>query len=194
MQSHKLTEEDYKHFRETLCVERGPEGLEKRKKMFRDFDPNGNGFLSLAETDKGIRDVLKLPDVFHMKQVIMRSFQAAKNSVKSKNAAHGADYIEKNEFRYFLCYLRQYFEYYEMFSIVNTDGDKYLDLQEFKDAVPTFEKWGIKVSDPVKTFKAIDLDHGGKIRFDEFCHWAIKNHLDIDTDDDFDDPCLKKLK
>ena len=188
-----LSEDDYKRFREILCVERTPEGLEKRKKMFRDFDPNGNGFLSLAETDKGIRDVLKLQDVFHMKQVIMRSFMAAKDSVKGKSI-HSTDYIEKNEFRYFLCYLRQYFEYYEMFSIVNTDGDKYLDLAEFKEAVPTFEKWGVKINDAEKTFRQIDLDHGGKIRFDEFCHWAIKTHLDIDTDDDFDDSCLKNLK
>ena len=31
-----------------------------RKKMFKDFDPNGNGYLSLAEVDKGIQDVLGL--------------------------------------------------------------------------------------------------------------------------------------
>ena len=188
-----LSQDDYSRFREILCVERTKEGMEKRKKMFKDFDPNGNGYLSLAETDKGVRDVLKLNDVFHMKQVIMRSFQAAKNSIANKGG-HSVDYIERNEFRYFLCYLRQYFEYFEMFSIVNTDGDKYLTMDEFKDAIPEFEKWGIKISDPVKTFKQIDLDKGGKIRFDEFCHWAIKTNLDIDTDDDFDDPCLIKLK
>ena len=188
-----LEKEDYDRFREVLCTERIKEGMEKRKKMFKDFDINGNGFISLPEVNKGIRDVLKLQNVFHMKQVIMRSFQAAKNSVGNKGS-HSGDYIERNEFRYFLCYLRQYFEYYEMFSIVNTDGDKYLSLQEFKDAVPEFEKWGIKISDPVKTFKLIDLDKGGKIRFDEFCHWAIQTNLDIDTDDDFEDPCLKNLK
>lgn len=57
-----------------------------------------------------------------------------------------------------------------------------------------FEKWGVKVSDPEKTFVEIDLDRGGRIRFDEFCHWAIKNNMDIETDDDFNDECLKNLK
>ncbi len=31
-----------------------------RDELFRQFDPNGNGYLSLAEVDKGIRDVLGL--------------------------------------------------------------------------------------------------------------------------------------
>jgi len=30
----------------------------KRFAMFKQFDPNGNGYLSLAELDKGIRDIL----------------------------------------------------------------------------------------------------------------------------------------
>ena len=37
------------------------EDIAKRKKIFRDFDANGNNYLSLAEIDKGIRDVLNLP-------------------------------------------------------------------------------------------------------------------------------------
>jgi hypothetical protein len=31
-----------------------------RNKIFQQFDPNGNGFLSLAEVDKGVHDVLGL--------------------------------------------------------------------------------------------------------------------------------------
>ena len=42
--------------------------------MFRSFDPNGNGFLSLAEVDKGIIDVLNLKEVSHAKPAIMRAF------------------------------------------------------------------------------------------------------------------------
>ena len=33
----------------------------KRRKLFKDIDVNGNGILSLAEVDKGIRDVLAIP-------------------------------------------------------------------------------------------------------------------------------------
>ncbi len=184
---------DYERIRTALCAEKTEEGFKKRGEMFKFFDPNGNGFLSLAECDKGIRDVLNLPDLFDLKGVIMRAFMAAKDSVKGKSKPSG-DYIERSEFRVFLCYLRQYFEYYEIFQVVNTDGDKYLEYDEFVAAIPTFEKWGVKVTDPEVTFDEIDEDKGGKIRFFEFCHWAIKNNMDIDTDDDFNDDCLKNLK
>lgn len=34
-----------------------------RVKLFNQFDPNGNGYLSLAEVDKGVRDVLQCHQV-----------------------------------------------------------------------------------------------------------------------------------
>ena len=40
---------------------------------------------SLAEIDKGMRDVVRLPELFDLKPVLMRAFMAAKNTVKSKN-------------------------------------------------------------------------------------------------------------
>ena len=75
-----------------------------RNKIFQQFDPNGNGFLSLAEVDKGVHDVLGLDvraafacgvcfdswlmnlsggsgmdqELFKCKPAIMRAFQAAK--------------------------------------------------------------------------------------------------------------------
>ena len=42
--------------------------------MFNLFDPNGNGYLSLAEVDKGIRDILQIDALFDAKKVIMRAF------------------------------------------------------------------------------------------------------------------------
>jgi hypothetical protein len=38
------------------------------------FDPNGNGLLSLAEVDKGIKDTLLLNELFDCKAVILRAF------------------------------------------------------------------------------------------------------------------------
>ena len=76
------------------------------------MDVNGNGYLSLAEIDKGLRDVLRLDSIFSCKRAIMRAFQAAKNAAKTKSK-HGADYVERIEFRLLLQYLRQYFEYYQ---------------------------------------------------------------------------------
>jgi hypothetical protein len=72
--------------------------------MFKDMDPNGNGFLSLAEIDKGILD-LGLEGLFKAKPAIMKAFNAAKD-YGGDESGHAADYVEKKEFRIFLHALR----------------------------------------------------------------------------------------
>ncbi len=69
-----------------------PEDRAKRYELFRGFDMNGNKYLSLAEIDKGIRDVLDLPQLFDTKPVIMRAYQAAKGKIKGTKP-YSDDYV-----------------------------------------------------------------------------------------------------
>jgi hypothetical protein len=62
--------------------------------MWSSIDVNGNGYLSLAEIDKGMRDVVRIPAIFNLKPVLMRAFMTAKNKLKSTNK-HGDDYVSK---------------------------------------------------------------------------------------------------
>ena len=87
------------------------------------MDVNNNGYLSLAELDKGMRDVVGIPILFDTKPVIMRAYQSAKNKLKSKNT-HGDDYVSRAEFRFFLQYLRQYYEYWVGFDRIDTNDDR----------------------------------------------------------------------
>jgi Ca2+-binding EF-hand superfamily protein len=185
--------QNYQHLTKLLSVERNEEGKSKRIKMFQEFDKNGNGFLSLSEMEKGLSTVLGLLEISHFEGAIKLAFNSAKDCVKNHKAL-SKESIEMNEFRFFLCCLRQNIEYFEMFKRVNTDHDKYIDFREFVEALPLIEKWGLKVSEPLKAFREIDLTERGKIRYDEFCHWAIKYNLDIETDDDFEDFCFDKMK
>ena len=94
-----------------LPVRKTPEDAEARKKLFGQIDGNGNGLLSLAELDGGIRDVLGCGEVFEAKPAIARAFHAAKST---SNGEHGCekdgekseelsgDYVELKEFRLFL--------------------------------------------------------------------------------------------
>ena len=157
----------------------------ERKKLWNAMDMNGNGFISLAEFDRGIRDVLNLPQIFSLKKVTFRAFTAAKDKIKGK-AKQSNDYVEWLEFRYILIYLRQYFEYYVMFCRVDSSDDFKLNINEFKKALPTLQKWGIKISNAEQEFKSIDKNNSGSIMFDEFCEYAIKKNLDLEDDDDFD--------
>jgi Ca2+-binding EF-hand superfamily protein len=181
---------DWDSIREKLPTEKTPELKAKRSELFDQFDPNGNGFLSLAEVDKGCRDVLGLYELFECKKVIMRAFQAAKGvnnnakSSKSKSESLGNDFIEKCEFRLLLVYLRQYFEAWQMFEGVDSGNDRRINLEEFKAAIPKIEPWGFKVEDPEAEFAIIDANGGGQLLFDEFADWAIKKGLDLEDDDD----------
>merc|ERR1712093_300102 len=107
-------------------------------KMFNEFDVNGNGYLSLAELDKGIRDVLVIPQMFDMKPPILRAYYASKDKAKTK---YSDDYVERSEFRYFLLSLRMYFEYYAAFARVDTDDDRRISRQEFIAAQDQLERW-----------------------------------------------------
>ena len=160
-----------------------PEDKAKREKIWGSFDVNGNGIISLAEVDKGMRDVVRLPTLFSLKPVLMRAFTAAKNKVKSKHT-NGDDYVSKAEFRFLLKFLRQYYEYWVAFDRIDSNDDRRVTLAEFKQAKPELEKWGIDMSNPEKLFREADKDGGGMILFIEFCDWAIKKSLDLEDDDD----------
>lgn len=96
---------------------------------------NGNGILSLAELDKGVRDIIRIPILFETKPVLMRAFNAAKAKGKAKNQ-YSDDYIEKSEYRILLKYIRMYYEYWVAFDLIDLDGDKRITFKEFKSATP----------------------------------------------------------
>ena len=136
----------------------------------------------MAEIDKGMRDELQLPELFALKPVLMRAYMAARDKLKSSNP-HGDDYVSRAEFRYLLKYLRQYYEYWVAFDNIDKDDDRRISYEEFAAAKETMEKWNIS-GDSEELFKEADADGKGMILFIEFCEWAIRKNLDIDTDDD----------
>ena len=176
---------DWDGLLKSLPIGKTEEDKSKRKALWDRMDANKNGYLSLAEFDGAIRDVLKIPQIFPHKKVIVRAYKDAKNKIKGK-AKHSDDYVEWLEFRYLLIYLRQYFEYYVMFCRIDLSSDFKIKLDEFKKALPKLEKWGVKINDPAAEFKKIDTNGSGSIMFDEFCEFAIQKNLDLEDDDDFD--------
>lgn len=109
--------------------------------------------------------------------MIIRAFTAAKKKLKATNP-HGDDYVSKAEYKYLVLYLKQYYNYWQLFDAVDTSNDRRINLQEFKGAIPTLEKWGVKVDNPQAAFNLIDKNHGGFILFDEFCEWAINKNIE----------------
>uniref|UniRef100_A0A7S1J4Z5 EF-hand domain-containing protein n=1 Tax=Eutreptiella gymnastica TaxID=73025 RepID=A0A7S1J4Z5_9EUGL len=172
-----------------IIAERMPYGrskveVERRKELFNLFDVNGNGYLSLAEVDKGLRDIVKLEEVYDCKPAIMRAFQASKDVHKDTKARLGHDFVTKSEFRILLEYLRKYFELFVMFDRMDDDNDRRLSEEEFVQHASKLHTWGVKSKDLRGEFRKMDTNNGGKVLFDEFCHWAIPQNLDVEDDDD----------
>ena len=107
MEGNKYAHSDqiWEELAEKLPWQLNAEDKARREKLWSNFDVNGNGVVSLAEVDKGMRDVVRLPILFNLKPVLMRAFNAAKNKVKSKHS-YGDDYVSKAEFRFLLKFLR----------------------------------------------------------------------------------------
>ena len=193
---------NWAHIHNVMPTELTPAAKHKRMELFALMDPNGNNYLSLAEVDKGVQDILQLQELFEVKPVLMMAFKIAKNAnqgggvgqpqKKNRQTALGRDFIEKCEFRLLLVYLRQYLELWAMFSEIDVDGDRRVQISEFQKAVPIIESWGCKIPNPEADFRLIDKDGGGMILFGEFAEWALTKNLDLPDDDDFDDATLHK--
>ena len=113
------------------------------------IDINGNGIVSLAEVDKGMRDILQCDEIFQKKAVMMRAWQAAKKVLPSKRKDNkGDEYVEKKEFRFLLQCLRQYVEYHVAFDRVDSNDDNRISFDEFKKCLPSIEKWVGKIENP----------------------------------------------
>jgi Ca2+-binding EF-hand superfamily protein len=177
-----MSQINWADIRSKLPFEATPEAKARRAKLFRQFDPNGNGYLSLAEVDKGIRDVLHLDAVFDCKPAVNRAFHAARKLAPSKTK-QSDDYLTLPEFRVFLQYLRQYFEMWQAFSKI-AGADRRISLDEFVKAQGELARMGVQIADPKKTFAEIDANGGGSIMFEEFCDWAIPRGLDLEDDDE----------
>lgn len=163
---------------EKLPSEKTEEGKLKRIEQWQKIDVNGNGYLSLAEIDKAMRDDIGLPILFDLKPVLMRAFQAAKSVAPSQSSSDD-DYVQKREYRLLLQYLREYYELWLAFAQVDKDDDRRISYDEFLKAKDTMSTWGIDMSDPEAQFKDCDKNGGGMVLFSEFCDWAIKKNLDL---------------
>lgn len=162
-----------------LPYERNPDAYAARKALFDELDRRGKGYLSMAEVDKGIRDVLHLDAVFDAKPAIQRAFSAAKRVVP--DSGYGVDYIQRREFRIVLEFLRHYFELWVMFRTIDSKEERRVDFEEFLAALPQLATWGVPITkdEAQAVFYSIDNNAAGNVLFAEFCTWAIKHRLDI---------------
>ena len=202
MRSH--TRFNWVEFSTRLPTRRDAQSTAQRRKLFRVCDANANGFISLAEFDRGLKEIFGVSFaslISHAKPAIMRAYQAAKRKaldVEQLSNLLGPglnpdDYVSWPEFRLLLAYLRQYLELWLMFETIDGGvmGDRRLTEWEFIAAMPMIERWAttngrppLQVDDPAAEFKRMDRDGSGAVRFDEFSLWAFERRLSFEDNDE----------
>ncbi|KPI87939.1 putative flagellar calcium-binding protein [Leptomonas seymouri] len=158
---------------------------ERRIALFKEFDKNNSGKLSMEEVYKGCVNVLHLDEfTTRLRDIVKRAFNKAKDMGTKERNEGSSDFVEFLEFRLLLCYIYDYFELTVMFDEIDTSGNMLIDANEFQKAVPKIAEWGLEISDPDAVFKEIDDNGSGQITFDEFAVWAAAHKLDADGDPD----------
>ena len=166
----------------------------KRLELWKKLNEYGNGYMSYRRLMVQLTNYLDLPDVLRNKAPIKLAFNAAADKYSRNGVNKNDNLIEWMEFRIFLVYLRQYFEYWVMLQKVDSSGDHRISLDECKNAVPKMKEWGVEIDNPEREFNNIDVNEEGTVTFDEFCDFAIQKSLDLEDDNGFDDEELKHLK
>lgn len=139
---------------------RSSEHTEKRKKVWREWDPNGNGYLSLAEVDRGLRHRLETKagrnrelgtKVWrHMRPSFIRAFNDANDAAPPRDGPLDADdYVTRSEFRVLIVYLRLYATMFEVFALVDggsagttAEDDRRISRAEWNAAIPVLHAIG----------------------------------------------------
>merc|ERR1711879_411996 len=176
---------DFNIYAEKLPVGKSAEDKKKRKEMFESMDQSCNNSLSLAEIELGLKSYVG-EEVFLMKPAVKMAYKVAREHDKT-DSKFEKGFVDKGEFRILLVSVRRFIELYAAFDTLDSSNDNRIDLDEFKAGVAHMKNWGVEVTDPVAEFKTVDHDGGGKILFNEFCHWALNKGLDYDQDMDEDE-------
>ena len=187
---------DWDELIKKLPVAKTEEDRKKRLKLWKKINEYGNGYISFKRLNYQLEKYLNLPIIIQNTEPVKLAFNAACDKYSSYGIKKEDNLIEWMEFRIFLVYLRQYFEYWIMFEKIDNSEDYKINLAEFKKAIPQMKNWGVEINEAnaEKEFKSIDINNEGFISFEEFCSFAIKRSLDLEEDDGFDDEELKHLK
>ena len=187
---------DWNDLRKKLPVDKTKEERKRRLELWKKLNEYGNSYMSLKRLNVHLTNYLDLPEILRNKGPIKLAFDAASDKYARNGIKKEDNLLEWMEFRIFLVYLRQYFEYWEMFQRIDSSGDLKITLDEFRKAIPKMKEWGVEIkeNEAEKEFNNIKVDNEDTISFEEFCNFAIQKSLDLIEDDDFDDEELKNLK
>ena len=176
---------DLDKLKKKLPISKTSEDRQKRLEMWNQVNEDDNDYASFKKLSLFLLEYLKLSNNDKNRESIKSAFVATRNKYLRYGLKIDDNIIVWMEFRIFLVYLRQYYEYWVMFKQVDDSYEHPINLKEFKKAVPLMGNWGVKINDSEKEFNSISRN-SETISFEEFCSYAISKSLDLEEDDDLE--------
>lgn len=164
--------------RNKLPIQTTEEKTALRNKLWKLWDTNGNGFVSLTEITNELAKMVEHPDASEFKTIVEMAAVEAKKAAKS-NSPRGIEQIEKAEFRYFLLYFLQYYEHLTAFKKLDLNGDHLIDKEEFEKGKQILLKWKIQPSKVTQLSKTLEVENTSSITFEKFSAW-LSEMEDVD--------------
>jgi hypothetical protein len=97
----RISSIDWEGIKEKMPFHKDNIDDKKFNELMKIFDVNGNGYLSLAELDKGLQAMGPVMEpVYKAKKPVMMAYQKAKSYMKGND-----DYVSLKELKFFFVYL-----------------------------------------------------------------------------------------
>ena len=186
-------------------------GRRERTAAFSSADPNGNGFLSLAEVDSWLSSTLiskhrkirggQLNRIY--RPMYLHAFDAAKSiapsvplspdkSAPQSGTADTDSFVTKREFRILISYLCIMAEMLDAFQTIDGGGagvdendDRRIEKVEWMsgaDAVASYKLVGLRdIEDPEAVFTAMDTDGEGMVLLGEWIDYLAREEVKAKT-------------
>ena len=174
------------------------DGKEKRFDLWIELNNNEKyNYISYKRLHYNLTTKLDIPNIIRKKNPIELAYKVACDRYHNRNSANMINYsiFGWREFRIFLVYLKEYFEYWCHFKYLENNGEHTITLEDFKKALSLMKKFNCDINENKIEKEFNNIDKGkGSISFDEFCKEIIQKSINNDENKKFDESEIKKLK
>jgi hypothetical protein len=139
---------------------------------------------TLAFIDHSVlQDILGISDVLDAAPAMERAYaDTIKLMPSSLEDTVGDNFMEGRQFRTFLRALKQRFQYWQYFKLIDSNNDQVLVKQEFMQHKEMLEKWVGPIEDMNAFVDNLDINHDGLVDFDEFCSFSLQRDIQVNPE------------
>lgn len=154
----------------------------RRRELFDDFDPQGNGILFQAHTVRGLFRLLPpISGISDIKIVLRKGIAVVVERIEPVTPL-GIDRVDRNQFRCLLIYIWHYVKLWDLCVQLFGTGQQRVTRAIFEKVLPDLREWGFEgaevwAAQPALIFERMDREGTGLVRFEHFAEFCLRHAL-----------------